>query len=420
MLEIGKTFGVLLLAGSVIAGTSLHAEEQFGTMEGISFFYPDDFACGQNVIVKLRADSAAPFTNGELMNKVASQLAGAMAFDCADAENIKMDGFVAEELIYSAITSKGSDWAVLVRMAPENVQTGSRKNDTDHATSTGGVLPTLPSAEDTPVDAQSTTTQQTGSDNQAMDRLRSIGQQGNEPPSGDGLENIDYSFFNQPELIEAFHSGDLDAIDRSNNSVFFYINGFNKFFGNTVNFIDQSCVRLYDATLDKSTLKVMYGNIAGGGSVEEQGAQTLQQMLDMFVNMRNSGVDGMIDQFGAVDVLLQQGEKDAAILAGEYSCKSEFAKRTYFNMAAFANRTAPKMSPSVIRRKKIEAAQVSMTKRCQDRFANNEFCGCLVEGMQSMEISVEAWESAGTDLANLAFIAADPMVGRKLVRTCSQ
>lgn len=413
MYGLGRALGPICFVGSLCAATFAHAEQQFGTMEGIAFFYPDDFACGERVAVNLRAESSASFSDPEFMKRVAPQVAASLEWDCAEAENIKMDGFVGDELVYSAITAKASAWAVMVRMAPEPGQTASNAS----TTSTGGTLPTLPTTGENQAEAQSADAEATGSGNDAMDRLRSIGGQNAKPQNEEPTEDFNSAGYNQAQMLDAFYNGDFELLEGSS-APYFYINGFNRFFGSTINFIDQRCAYLFKPELDKNTLKVMYGKITGGGSVEEQGFQILKDMADMLGDLQTGGVDVLIDRAGGIDVLQQGGEKDAARLADTLKCQDPIIKRVYDNMEAFVNGMPPKMSPTVLRRKKVEIAQANIAASCEDRFGNRKFCGCLIEGMRNIDISVEAWEGAGSDLANLAFIAADPMVGRELVRSC--
>ena len=71
-------------------------------------------------------------------------------------------------------------------------------------------------------------------------------------------------------------------------------------------------------------------------------------------------------------------------------------------MEAFVLGREPIMSPAVARKRELEKYTSTAWNSCVERFSNEEFCGCMVDELQVMEISGEDWQAVGQEFSNVA------------------
>lgn len=240
--------------------------------------------------------------------------------------------------------------------------------------------------------------------------------------SGEVTEATDASFrfdgFNQPALLQRLYNGDFEDLQSQGRLLTSYLTSFNGFFGQTVNFIDQSCVLLYEPRIEKALMQRLYGNVVGGGTVMEQGANASREIGQIMIDMQQGGPAVLIDRVGEITVAEQEGEKDAARLAQTVGCEHPVSKRLYTNISAFVFNRDPIMSSNVAERKINERFEDEAGKSCIASFDQPAFCQCMIATIIEMDISDQDKNAIGQNFRTVASLGSSYPDLRDAFRTC--
>lgn len=204
----------------------------------------------------------------------------------------------------------------------------------------------------------------------------------------------------QPKIVGALYSGNLDAlkaegIGKSNyagiSNTLIYVTKFHEGFGGEYNWKDPECVHLYKPslhrTLSNRLLSVLRGSGAGGtlDGAAELGMKAFAEML--------------------TDMSWGGGGMDASRIIQLYGCRSETVKRIYANIEAYARGRPGVLTPEEQeRQERAKAEQAAREEQerqaairdaakasCVGQFKKEDYCGCLIEGLDELGIGEADW-----------------------------
>ena len=330
----------------VIMSAPAQAEQVLASQEGITVILPDDFSCAENIRLKLTAEDASPFADEGLMSRLAGQLSALMAFDCSQAKNIRMEGFVDTEQVYRAQTSDRSDWTVMTMLAPESDRAeprGAPGVSTEQAQiAGGGLLPVLPDPASPGASQDSASARvadlrasdQTSSDDAtALDRLSAIG--------GGAEAGTDRYWFDEKAYSRAGRVNDLYAgnfeklreLDFEFSMVYFI--KMNEYFSRTMNWFDDACAAYGSPDLATGVHQKIIGTMMQGGGM--RGAEFLaEQLIDMSNNPTN-----FLNRVARFEAEQKAAEVDGTRLARDLGCESPVFFRLHSNLVAFVEGRDP-------------------------------------------------------------------------------
>ncbi|MHA6344186.1 hypothetical protein [Roseivivax sp. CAU 1761] len=339
----------------VLVGTPPAAERQVGAMDGVTILLPDDFVCSPAVSVNLRAAADPPFADQALMARIAGQLANLMAFDCPEAESVKMVGEVGGRLVYEAITGRRGDWSVITQMAPDPAVPGAPPPaptaPEEEASGAGEFLPRLPAPNDPPPASGNDRAAMPAAPGHPWQKAEAAGgtaedapaarldrRAGSAPSGADDLcsaEDFDASGLSRGARLALLFDGDFDALDLED--PFFlrvYLLKLNAYFGRSYNFFDEACAGFYDPDLAPGFMEGVMSDLMG--APEQAGLQVLGMIgtlaQDPAALMRRATL---------VEAEQKAGETDGVRLARDLSCSSPAFKRLYQNLAAYIEGAPP-------------------------------------------------------------------------------
>jgi hypothetical protein len=239
---------------------------------------------------------------------------------------------------------------------------------------------------------------------------------------------IDFSTFTQPKALSALAKGDLRGVKSAGlgnaqlmgltySKLDLYLVGFNDQFSGTYNFKDPSCIQIYNPRVAKKLERDVLSRITGGGTIEGSAAASINMLLGTMQQLQSGNMMGMVDQQQQVDLIKEEGAKDAAKLILGYGCQNPSVQRIYLNVAAYVLGTSPVVSAEEKQRQAEESARkaeadrkrreqeakqaeinrqaalrTDARKSCEAQFKQAAFCGCLVQELDNAGIGEADWK----------------------------
>ena len=233
--------------------------------------------------------------------------------------------------------------------------------------------------------------------------------------------------FSQPKILDALYSGNLSKLRNSDLGIanilgmkasrtLIYLNSFNAEFSGTYNFKDPTCIRIYDPAvsqiMEREMMAINFDN--GGDNMAQNGLlMGFNMIMGMTNQLENGGVMSIVDDSHSLELLKQKAAADAAILLQIYApyggCQSQTIGRIYKNLVAYVKNRDGIASPEEkakkikiaekktveVERRRQQALRNSAKFSCVGQFKKDNFCSCLIDGLDERNITEVEWKSLG-------------------------
>jgi uncharacterized caspase-like protein len=126
---------VLLVGCLLVVSVASAAERELGRHESLRAVVSDDFSCGEQVQVTVRAPEASAFAGDRVaLQKLVGGLRIILGFECPDLQQMVLIGEAAGEEVYRGTASAGSGWVLVslpapTRAADADVEVAARPSD---------------------------------------------------------------------------------------------------------------------------------------------------------------------------------------------------------------------------------------------------------------------------------------------------
>jgi hypothetical protein len=119
-----------------------------------------------------------------------------------------------------------------------------------------------------------------------------------------------------------------------------------------------------------------------------------------------------------IEMVKDQGEKDAAHLAIDYKCQSPITKTIYANMEAYVMGTEPILSPEVSRRRQLASFAKGASESCVKQYSQTSFCYCVIGNLQQLELQTDDWTQISRKFTAVAQLSGKYPGVRDAVASC--
>lgn len=123
-----------------------HAARKLATHVGITAYVPDDFACGEQVGVRIVSKKRGVFEGDRrALQRLIGGVRAILGFECSKIRDIQLIGQVAGSVVWEGVVSENNDWVVVeVFSAPKKPVTREVKNPEKGRGGSGERKPTEP------------------------------------------------------------------------------------------------------------------------------------------------------------------------------------------------------------------------------------------------------------------------------------
>ncbi|MCA1494962.1 hypothetical protein I6F11_29490 [Ensifer sp. NBAIM29] len=424
------------LTCAALAVVEASAEKKLGEFQEIVVAVNDDFACGESVRVRLSAPEPSLYADRERMEQFVGTVRAMLRYECEGFQDIMLEGFVADQAVYRAVTSEKGGWTLLTIMQPEekppSVPVTSTKPQEAQSKDDGkSFLPKLGSGKKTepPAVAPSSPAQPTPGSNPwtEMQKTTTTG----------AFPTNNYNF---PVLMSRLYFGEFAAIpddEKTRGVVVSVMSALNRNCGDRPTQVGLASMRYGSRVMreiDRDPTKVL-----------EHTLGPLAKMIQGFESGGGvlSGLEALAGSSGAM--IVTEGVEDGENLVRAEGCGTAKYKQFARNMddlilTRSSQEPAPDdevlfstlMHPSlrqrlglpdpkaVLRDRQMEGYMTAANDSCTRKYTNRDFCNCVISELKEMKFADSEWEQIGTDFSALAKLGRTHQGLRATVRSCNR
>jgi hypothetical protein len=413
------------------------AEKVLGHFQEITVAVADDFACGERVKIRLAAPDPAPYADRELMEQLVATVQAMLRFECESFKDIMLEGFVADQAVYRAVTSETGGWALLTMKEPAaptqpiGPAVSTRPQEMQSKDAANSFLPELglkPKREPPSVAPATPAAPSAGSDPWTrMQKTTTVG----------SFATDNYNF---PVLMSRLYFAEFDKIpddEKTRSVVVSVMSALNRNCGERSTQVGLAAMRYGSRMMremDRDPTKVL-----------EHTLGPLAKMIQEFESGGGilSGFEAMASSSGSM--IVTEGVEDGENLVRTQGCGTANYKQFARNMddlilgrshqepapdddVLFSTLMQPSLRQrlglpdpdAVLRERQTQAYITAANDSCTKTYTNRDFCNCVISELKQMEFADSEWEQIGADFSALAKLGRTHQGLRTTVRSCNR